>query len=358
MSAIGDFLTAIQPPVRTGEQIEARYIRQGAPIMTRHYSTLDALTLDAHRLAPIYNAYFGVTLRRIGGSTAEDCTRAGALWGDFDAKLYADTPDPLASALAALDRFPLPAGVVVCSAGGYHGYWPLRTPADVRDASTSLRVEQLNAALARAVCGPDRQPDHVQDVARILRLPDTLNHKTVPPRPVEVVWIRPERRYTLHEVEALLQDRYPWSLCPTTSKPTIGARIWMPPSAPPRDVDERARRRISPAMRALLEGTGTGGRKSGSEADQSVACALIGAGLTEAEALAVLLASPRAADHANRKRGSERQEIAYWRRTVGNAAAHVGPVTVRTDARRVRPTRTPYRRTAGALLMTPRGGAS
>jgi hypothetical protein len=38
--------------------------------------------------------------------------------------------------------------------------------------------------LAHVVCGPERKPDHIQDVARVLRLPGSLNYKYTPPRAV------------------------------------------------------------------------------------------------------------------------------------------------------------------------------
>lgn len=335
MSAIADFLAAIQPPLHASEQIEARYIRQGSPVVRRYYSTINALIRDAHAMNPLYNVYVGVTVRDGHGGEAENCTRVGTLWGDFDAKLYAGAVDPLAATREALDRFPLPPGVVVCSGGGYHAYWLLLNPIDLRDGVARDRVERLNAALARAVCGPDRRPDHVQDVARILRVPDTVNHKTTPPMAVYTVGIHPERRYTLNDIEALLRDRYSWALHAAASPtPARTPSAWTPPRAPARGLLERAHQRMSSATRALLDG-GTGHRQSGSEADMAVACALIGAGLTAAEALAVLLASQRATDHAARKGGNEGQERAYWQRTVTNAAAYVGPV-VETTAGRVR----------------------
>lgn len=362
MRGMVDFLAVVQPQPRDGERIEARYITAGRPPDRRFYPSRDALARDAAGKARRGNVYYGVTLR-CGGGTAEHCTRAGALWCDIDAKLWPDAPDPLRAALDAIAAFPLPASAVVCSAGGFHAYWRLETPAGLHDAQSRANVECLNAALARAVCGPERTPDHVQDVARILRLPGTFNHKTQPPRPVTLDWLRAERAYTLGTIAALLDERYAWATRPAVApiSPTPAQPLtWAVPSAPCQDALERAVKRLSHRLRALLDAPGTGTYKSASEADAAVATALIGAGLTASEALAVLLGSRRATDHAARKHTTEEAERAYWQRTVSRAAAHVGAV-VEMPRGRMRSTLirrayvvTPVRRTLDTAGEVPR----
>lgn len=96
------------------------------------------------------------------------------LWADVDFK---DTPEAEArERLALMDAEP---HVVVRSGGGLHCYWLMSGEAP--RAKTALR------ALARLVGGDLRSAEP----AHILRLPDTLNHKYSPPRPVKVERLRP-----------------------------------------------------------------------------------------------------------------------------------------------------------------------
>lgn len=110
------------------------------------------------------------------------------------------------------------------------------------------------------------------------------------------------------------------------------------------DLRERAARgSIKRTTLALLDSTGAGDYDSASEADAAIAAGLIHAGLSESEAMAVLLDSARGQDAMERK--GERYGLTYWQRTVAHAAELVGPVTVRADGRRVRPVRLPSHRT-------------
>lgn len=342
MSEIADFLAVVQPQLLPGERIELRAIAPDRSPSQHWATTVCEGERTALALAPAAHIYFGVALRR-GGGTANHCTRAGCLWADIDAKLWSDAPDPLSAARVAINRFTLPPSAVVCSGAGYHVYWRLAAPLDLHKPGARVRLESLNAAVARALCGQGRAPDHVQDVARVLRLPGTLNHKTVPPLPVTLDLLAPDRSDSLDAIAAHLSKRYPWAMRAAT--PAAPRCLPVAPRPPAIDTLSHALRRLSPAMRALLDTPGAGGYQSASEADSAVACALIGAGLTDAETLAVLLGSPRAADHAARKRGHERHELAYWQRTISSAAAHVGPVTVTPTGRRTRrlplPTRPP-----------------
>jgi hypothetical protein len=100
---------------------------------------------------------------------------------------------------------------------------------------------------------------------------------------------------------------------------------------------------LGPRTRAWLESTGpAGGKPSASEADMAAACALLATAHTDAEALALLIDSPRGRDALARK---GRGGLTYLQRTVGNAARFVGPTVIRSTGQRVRQV-TPRRRAA------------
>ena len=132
------------------------------------------------------------------------------------------------------------------------------------------------------------------------------------------------------------------------SRAKADVRAFEPSDQQAADLRERAARGyIKRTTLALLDSTGAGDYDSPSEADAAIAAGLIHAGLTQSEALAVLLDSARGQDAIERK--GERYGQTYWQRTVAHAAELVGPVTVRADGRRVRPVRLPSHRTFSSV---------
>ncbi|MBI3974660.1 MAG: hypothetical protein HY332_25575 [Chloroflexi bacterium] len=89
------------------------------------------------------------------------------------------------------------------------------------------RLEAVNDGLNRAVCGPSIKPDRVYDAPRILRLPETYNWKYEAPRMVRVVRWRPELRYSVEQLEAVLRERFAW-VGERAAPPAAGARSVRP----------------------------------------------------------------------------------------------------------------------------------
>ena len=139
--------------------------------------------------APERDVYVGVALRttdRHGGKRAID--------GSHLVFIDCDTP----GARATLRDFPHPPTVEIASGaeGHVHAYWRLdRT-------ETAEKVERANRRLAARLDG-DRAS---VDVARILRPPESRNHKCDPPTPVELIAYRPSARYSIEELTAGLGD--------------------------------------------------------------------------------------------------------------------------------------------------------
>lgn len=116
-----------------------------------------------------------------------------------------------------------------------HLYWRLNALA------TNERVERANRRLAHALGGDPRSVD----VARILRPPDTLNHKTDPPRTVRLLALRHDARYTLAQLLAEL---------PPTSDALSEARAQAPRIVVRTELDRRLR--AIPASDYVLALTG------------------------------------------------------------------------------------------------------
>jgi hypothetical protein len=130
--------------------------------------------LEQHRHE---NCYCGIATRRTRMSgRLENCAELYVLFCDVDFKT-ADEP----TVRDRLARFPLRPTLVVHSGAGLHLYWQLKEPFllphDTAVATALLRrlACHFNADLASA------------EVARILRIPGSFNHKYNTPIPVSTV---------------------------------------------------------------------------------------------------------------------------------------------------------------------------
>ena len=110
--------------------------------------------------------------------------------------LYVDCDDE--AAIGALEDFEPAPSMVVASGSGQHAYWSLWPPASLDEG------EQANRRLAHAL----RADMRATDAARILRPPGTFNHKTNPPRSVEIEHLEVEV-YTVEQVVGDLPDPMP-----------------------------------------------------------------------------------------------------------------------------------------------------
>lgn len=142
------------------------------------------------------NLYVGVATRQTSkDGTAENCQQLTALFVDLDFK---DVDEH--TARTRLTTFPLAPSIVVHSGGGLHGYWLLREPLDVSTESARDEVKTLLRRLARYL-GADTA---CAEVARVLRLPGSVNFKYTPPRPVTVETLDATRRYNPSDFDELL----------------------------------------------------------------------------------------------------------------------------------------------------------
>lgn len=140
------------------------------------------------RLAPRTDVYVGVALRvrRAGGRGAVD--RSHLVFVEIDS----------ADGEQRQQAFSKPPTMLVSSGtpGHVHAYWGLRTPVGVAE------LEHANRRLAHHLSGDLASID----AARILRPPQSRNHKHTPPTPVRLISIRPARRYELSELIDGLPD--------------------------------------------------------------------------------------------------------------------------------------------------------
>lgn len=112
-------------------------------------------------------------------SRTADIAAVNCVFADFDVGLFDDDWDALNAHVDALAPEP---SLVYDTGGGKHCLWILAEPWVLRTDEDRLRARALQSAWVEAV----RADPGAKDLARILRLPGTLNNKYSPPRPVVV----------------------------------------------------------------------------------------------------------------------------------------------------------------------------
>lgn len=195
----------------------------------------DALIAHATRRAAEGDVWWGVATRtdvlpegRRGG--AEDCGHLPALWVDIDIagpghKGGHPLPPDVAAARRLLADYPLPPTTIVHSGGGLQAWWVLDEPLPAADAGPVLA--RWGHTWAELAGRHGWHVDNVFDVARIMRLPGTFNHKLEAPRPVVVVEGHPGRRYGLDDLDQHLTEPPP-----PEARPAATRAPWSGPQRP------------------------------------------------------------------------------------------------------------------------------
>jgi hypothetical protein len=156
----------------TNERLELRLRRRSDNAIKRVFcSSVQEFLIKAKFYSPHWDAYFGVATRYgdLSGKK-RDCYRVCTTWSDIDRRKIEDCV------------FKPPPDILVSSGSGVHSYWRLTDPFLVRGEGEKWEpIEAVNRALAQKFKG-----DHnTIDIARVLRVPGTLNHKTSPAREVK-----------------------------------------------------------------------------------------------------------------------------------------------------------------------------
>ena len=180
-----DFLRAIHPDDTPGET-ELRILAGKITVTDWHHTVPPARWIaELQRQYPKGNIYVGIAKRkdRTSGGKA-NCSGVYVLWCDIDFK---DLPEAEARALIA--ACPLSPSIIVATGGGLHVYWFLIEPLDA--VTDQAAIESYLRRLA-VYCQADSS---CAEVARILRVPGTVNHKYDPPRPVVLETLETDRCY-------------------------------------------------------------------------------------------------------------------------------------------------------------------
>ena len=154
----------------------------------KFYDNLDTAIHAAHNLdAEGYDAYFALgTFDQAGSRKAPNVKQLRSFFLDLDCgptKDYATQSEALAALRTFCKELKLPRPTIVNSGRGIHVYWPLTAPVS-RETWVPV-AEQFKRLCTKH--GMRNDPAVPADAARVLRIPNTHNHKTEPPTSVGVV---------------------------------------------------------------------------------------------------------------------------------------------------------------------------
>ncbi len=175
-----------------GLRIELRLINRHEDKVKRlFFSSVEEFIVATKRQEPRWDHYFGVN-PRLGEKGTNDAVRVvTCVWADVDFKNFGGSKE---ATMKAIQKFPLPPTVVISTGHGFQPYWLLKEPEQLDDR------EGFQAAV-RGV--QDRlHSDPVADLARVLRVPGTLNYKEKQKIvPCEIIFSDYSRRYVLSDFE-------------------------------------------------------------------------------------------------------------------------------------------------------------
>lgn len=166
-----------------------------------------------------------------------------ALWLDLDygteGHQKTGLPPTEADALSIVDGMPAPPTMVVRTGGGVHAWWALLDPLELSNAEDRARARALTygwSLIARGLCEKRGwSMDSVWDLARVMRVPGTLNRKTEygEPRPVEIDRIEPDTRHDVEGLEVFLPADSPPPAAAAAKVTTDEFKFILDPNATP-----------------------------------------------------------------------------------------------------------------------------
>lgn len=165
------------------------------PRQTFHKTLEECEQAIAGLMKDEYNAYFACSKYESNTSrTQPNAKYIKAFWLDIDCGENKDYPDQ-PTGLQALQQFckvtGLPKPTIVNSGRGLHVYWRLSKTVTAEEwKPVAERIKYLCEEYDFNV-----DPSRTSDLASILRVPETLNFKDDPPKPVSILAIAPEIDY-------------------------------------------------------------------------------------------------------------------------------------------------------------------
>ncbi|HZT29379.1 MAG TPA: hypothetical protein VFA33_05825 [Bryobacteraceae bacterium] len=258
---------------------------------------------------------------------------------DLDLKSEAHGNKPLPTTLVeALSILPkdLPPTIIIATGNGAHAWWLLKEPhtfeTEQERADVACVLTRWHTMLRLKSAARGWVYDRLSDLARILRIPGTLNHKD-PANPKNViVHSKTERFYNLSDFEEYLDD----AQVPDPEEEERAAREWKERFADkPIKIDLAASipqemldtwmdpKKVDPQTAMKFRNTWNRQRhdlkdQSGSGYDLALACFGIDAGLSEQQIVDLII------HHRRLHKLRARTRLDYFQRTISKAEKRTG----------------------------------
>jgi len=140
-----------------------------------------------------YDVYFGVGLRReklgpMQRGSAKDVAIIPGIWMDIDIKSDVhkekQLPPDIDAALQIIDEFPMEPSILINSGHGLHSYWLFKEPWIIRteeeQKKASQYLQEFQGTFLQYALDFGWKLDNTSDLARVLRVPGTINYKGEP----------------------------------------------------------------------------------------------------------------------------------------------------------------------------------
>lgn len=160
-----------------------------------------------------HDTYYGVGLLSpgltVGRGKVEDVVAIPGVWLDIDiaheAHKASNYPKTVEEALDIIKEFPLPPTIVVFSGYGLHVYWLFKEPWVLETPEERQVAQQCSADFQKTMQSIFKRKgykiDNTSDLARVLRVPGTLNHKMDTAVEVEILELDGTKRYNVSDIE-------------------------------------------------------------------------------------------------------------------------------------------------------------
>lgn len=176
------------------------------------------LANSSQKLAEKDDVYFAVGMQKKslinGRGKADSVVAIPGLWLDIDIKGPNHKKENLIPSTEAAKelilRFPLKPSMIVSSGGGWHCYWLFKKPWIFASENERKDAANLSKCFHQTFIAYARENnwalDNTSDLARLLRIPGTNNHKTLPMMPVTIIEIN-ENRYNPDDFKPYVIDQ-------------------------------------------------------------------------------------------------------------------------------------------------------
>ena len=185
--------------------------------ISRYYTTTKDAEKEALQLSKTTDVYFGcctvsgdfaaIKANAKKRATMSEVVGCGGLFVDLD---YGDShakkniPPTEQDAISLLMRMPAQPSVIVSSGNGLHAYWLFEefqvfTNDEKRNVIQKLN-EDWQRKLQKLAADFEWTVDSTYNLDRVLRVPDTLNHKSNPPKQVNVLQHH-DKRYSVKDLQ-------------------------------------------------------------------------------------------------------------------------------------------------------------